>query len=90
VFVPTGGQLGIVARVFDLKPERVTLLTMALVGATRGFDRGVDGLGLDRLEHLGANRGFDGLPREGHTRCTRGLMMATQAANSGLAASRPL
>ena len=60
-FVATAGELRVVARLFDFELQRLSLLTMPLVGALRRFDRGVDGLRLDRLQHLLAHRVFDGL-----------------------------
>jgi hypothetical protein len=60
LFVPTGGQLGVVARVFELESKRLSFVLMSLIGTTRGVDGGIDGRGRDRLQELGADRVLDG------------------------------
>ena len=80
VFVAAGGELRVIARLFEFEVERLPLLTMPLAGPLRRFDRGVNRLWRDGQQQLLGHRVIDGLPRAGHTGRTARLVMAPQTA----------
>ena len=77
VFVAAGGELRVIACLFELKLQRLSLLTLPLARPLRRGDRRVNGLWRNGLQNLLAHRVVNDLAGAGHTGRCAGLVMAT-------------